>query len=115
MYILWGVDMSRKQRKAKRKARLIHDIFIDIDYTRLRPDVLWITFNRPDPHPRRHNEVKLTIMFNAETGKGEVYVSKHFPGITYKKSKLPSLQSIPKQLVKGLFKEGECGYVEYHS
>lgn len=81
--------MSRKQRRARRKARLIHSIYISIDFQDKRPDCIWLTFNTPDPHPFKAADrpTPLTTMFNAAHGKGEAYVSKYFPGITYKKSR----------------------------
>ena len=81
--------MSRKQRRARRKARLINNIYVSIDFQDKRPDCVWITFNTPDPHPFKADckPALLTTMFHVAYGKGEAYVSKHFPGITYKKTR----------------------------
>lgn len=82
------MGVSRKQRRLKRKSRLIHSIYISIDPEGVRPDIVWLTFNAMDPYPHS-NVTKLTVQFWTTQGGGEAYVSRNFPGITYKKTRLP--------------------------
>lgn len=88
------MSQSRQKRRRAAKARLIHSIYVD-RYNSEFFDTVWFFFNAPAP--QRNLRVSTDAKWNPQTEKlsfftkteadaGEAYISKNFPGITYRLS-----------------------------